>query len=96
MAKILCVEDDVTLRESRCAVLKHSSYDAASASSRVAETVLLSQKFDLIVLSWLNERDLLRVVNVSDGAQVLVLNRLTMPSELLSLVAGKLNRQQRA
>ena len=49
--KILCVEPDPALLESRCAVLKYSGYDAASASPRVAEIVLSSQKFDLIVIS---------------------------------------------
>jgi hypothetical protein len=94
--KILCVEGDPAVRESRCAVLKHSGYDTASGSSDIAETLLRSQKFDLIVLSWLNDSDLHRIVNFSDGAELLVLDYLTMPSELLSLVAQRLNRQRRA
>ncbi len=49
--KILCVEHDEAVLESRCAVLKASGYDAASASPRLAEVVLTSQKFDLLVLS---------------------------------------------
>jgi hypothetical protein len=40
--KILCVEPDEAVRETRCAVLKYSGYDAASASPRVAESVLRS------------------------------------------------------
>jgi DNA-binding response OmpR family regulator len=95
-AKILCVEADVAVLESRCAVLKYSGYDVVSASPHLAERVLRSQKFDLLVISSLDDRDLQRVVNVSDGADVLVLEEITLPSELLSLVAQRLDRQRRA
>jgi CheY-like chemotaxis protein len=95
-AKILCVESDPAVLETRCAILKTSGYDAASASRRVAEVVLCSQNFDLIVISTLTDSDLHRIINVSDGADVLVLEKLTMPSELLHLVAHRLNRQRRA
>jgi hypothetical protein len=95
-AKILCVEPDPTVRESRCAVLKVSGYDTASATPLLAETVLRSQKFDLLVLSTLNDYGQNRLINLADGADVLVLERLTMPLELLWLVAERLNRQQRA
>jgi DNA-binding response OmpR family regulator len=61
-AKILCVESDVAVLESRCAVLKFSGYDAASATPRVAEIVLRSQKFDLVVVSRLGDSDLHRVI----------------------------------
>jgi hypothetical protein len=94
--KILCVESDLAVLESRCAVLKVSGYDAASALHRVAEIVLRSQKFDLIVVSRLRDSDLHRVINLSDGADVLVLDALTMPSDLLLLVAQRLDRQERA
>jgi hypothetical protein len=93
-ARILCVELDLDVRESRCAVLKHSGYDAASASPQVAEIVLRSQKFALIVVARLSDSDLHRIINLADGAEVLVLNELTMPSELLSLVAQRLNGHQ--
>jgi hypothetical protein len=95
-ARILCVELDLDVRESRCAVLKHSGYDAASASPQVAEIVLRSQKFDLVVLSKLSDIDLHRIINLADGAEVLVLDGFTSPSELLSLVAQRLNRQRKA
>ena len=94
--KILCVECDLTVLESRCAVLKYSGYDAASASPHLAEILLLHQKFDLLVVSSLNDRNLHRVINLSDGADVLALDGFTTPSELLSLVAERVNRQQRA
>jgi hypothetical protein len=95
VAKILCVELDLFVLESRCAVLKYSGYDAASASPQVAEMLLSSQKFDLIVLSTVSDSDLHRIVNLSDGAEVLVLDGLTMLSKLLSLVAQRLNRHKR-
>lgn len=94
-AKILCVEANVAVLESRCAVLKHSGYDAASAAPQLAEIVLRSQKFDLIVLSRLSDYDLQRIINLADGADVLALDGLTMPRELLSLVAQRLNGNQR-
>jgi len=56
--KILCVEQDVSVRKSCCGILKHSGYDAAPASPQVAEIVLRSQKFDLIVLSRLSDFDI--------------------------------------
>lgn len=93
-AKILCVELNVAVLESRFAVLKVSGYDAASASPRLAEIVLRSRRFDLIVLSTLSNSDLDRIVSVSDGADVLVVEEHTTPSELLSLVAQRLNRQR--
>jgi DNA-binding response OmpR family regulator len=93
-AKILCVELDVGLLESRCAVLKHSGYDAASASPQLAEILLRSRKFDLIVLSRMSEFDLHRIFNFADSADVLVLDAFTSPTELLSLVAERLNRVQ--
>lgn len=95
-AKVLCVEADSAALESRCAVLKHSGYDVVSASPQLAERVLLGQKFDLIVLSWLRDYDLQRILSFVDGAEVLVLDGITMPTELLSLVAQRLNRQQRS
>jgi DNA-binding response OmpR family regulator len=94
VAKILCVERDSRLLETRCAILKYSGYDSVSASPQGAEIALRSQKFDLIVLSRLSESDVHRIINFSDGANVLVLDGFTMPSELLSLVAQRL--QQRA
>jgi hypothetical protein len=93
-AKILCVESDSTVLESRCTVLKISGYDAASASPQLAEIMLRSQKFDLIVVSTVCDFDLHRILGLSDGAEVLVLDGLTMPAELLSLVAQRLNRHQ--
>jgi hypothetical protein len=93
--KILCVELDVGLLKSRCDVLKYAGYDTASASPHLAEIMLRCQKFDLIVLSKLSDSDLHRIINFADGADLLVLDGFTRPSELLSLVAQRLDRQQR-
>jgi hypothetical protein len=89
--KILRVEQDVYVRESRCAVLKYSGYDASSASPRFADIVLRGHEFDLIVLSGLSDFDLQRIIGLADGAEVLVLDAFTMPRELLSLVAQRLD-----
>jgi DNA-binding response OmpR family regulator len=95
-AKILCVEIDAGLLKSRCDVLNHSGYEAASASPQVAQIMLRARKFDLIVISKLTDFDLHRVINVADGADVLVLDGFTTPAELLSLVAQRLDRQRKA
>jgi CheY-like chemotaxis protein len=94
--KILCVESNLAVLESRSAVLEASGYDAASAIPRVAEIVLRSQKFDLIVVSRLSDSDLHRVINFADGVDVLVLDALTLPSEMLFLVAQRLDCQEKA
>jgi hypothetical protein len=73
-----------------------SGYDSASASPQQAEILLRSQKFDLIVLSTLSDYDQHKVLHLADGTDVLVLDGVTMPSELLWMVADRLSRQQRA
>ena len=85
-AKILCVEPYLAVLE-RCAIPKYSGYDAVSASPRLVEIVLRSQNFDLLVLSNLSRSNLLKIINLADGANVLVLYDITLPPELLSLVA---------
>jgi hypothetical protein len=94
-SKILCVENDLAVLETRCAVLKYSGYDSVSASLQGAEVVLSSRKFDLVVLSGLTEFEQHRILNLADGAQVLVLDMLTLPDHLLALIAEKLNGTQR-
>jgi hypothetical protein len=82
-AKILCVEPHLAVLESRCAILKYSGYDAVSASPQVAKIVLRSQDLDLIVLSNLSDSDLHKIISLADGANVLVLYEVTLPTELL-------------
>jgi hypothetical protein len=59
---ILCIEPHLAVLESPCAILKDSGYDAVSASPQLAETVLRSQKFDLIVRSNLSDSDLHKII----------------------------------
>jgi hypothetical protein len=89
---ILCVEQDQAVRESRCAVLTASGFKAISASPQAAEIVLRGRKFDLLVLSTLSDYHRDGLINLADGADILVLDTLTVPSKLLSLVAERLNR----
>jgi hypothetical protein len=96
MAKILCVESDPAVLESQCAVLKVSDYDAFLTVPQVAEAVLRGHRFDLIVVSNASDYDLHRVINFSDGAEVLVLEGMVVPAELFSMVSERLNRQRRA
>jgi hypothetical protein len=94
-ARVLCVESDLAKLESRCAILKHSGYDVASASPQGAAIVLCSQKFDLIVISALSDHETHRLINFSDGADVLVMDEgIIRPSELIALVEERLARRQ--
>jgi DNA-binding response OmpR family regulator len=94
--RILCVVSNPAILESRCEALKASGYDASSATPQVAESVLLSQKFDLIVVSGLSGPDLQRVNNLAEGADMVVLSGLTLPSEMLFSVGQLLDRQESA
>jgi DNA-binding response OmpR family regulator len=93
---ILCVESDDSLRASRCAVLESAGYHSVSASPKVATTLLSGQKFDLVVLSGLNDFDLQRIVNLADGAEILVLTGFIKPPALIDLVAEKIRHYQSA
>ena len=94
--RILCVESDLAVLESRCEVLKSSGYKASAASPQLAEIVLRYRKFDLIVISNVSEFDLHRIINFSDGAGVLVLDENMMPAELLAVIERRVNRQKKA
>jgi hypothetical protein len=85
----------VSVRKNRCAILKYSGYDAASASPFVAERLLLSRKFDLIILSELADFDVNSLVNFTDGADVMVLEVLTTPAQLLSFLTQRLDLRRR-
>ena len=94
-AKILCVESHSSKLESRCAVLKHAGYDVWSAEPRVAEIALRSRKFDLVVVSELSDHEMHRVINFSDGADVLVVDEgPIVPSVFILLVQERLARRQ--
>ncbi len=86
-AKILCVESDAALLESRCEVLKVSGYDTDAASPQAAAILLRNQSFDLVIVSNLSDRDLHSVLRLTDNTQVMVLHGVTKPSTLLFSVA---------
>jgi hypothetical protein len=52
---------------------------------------MCSINFDLIVLSKVSDYEQYRILNVANGAQVLVLDGFTVPTEFLSLVAERLS-----
>ena len=90
LSKILCIEPDLRLLESRAAVLKHSGFDVKTAPPPEAETVLRDQEFDLLIVHSVDESDLHRVAALSNGAEVLILEGYTSPIELVALVADRL------
>jgi len=56
--KILVVDDDIDVLESRKIVLEHNNYEVVtSASISVAKEILANQKIDLILLDVMMERD---------------------------------------
>jgi hypothetical protein len=60
----------------------------------MAESTLRARKFDLIVLSKLSGHEENPILNVADGADVLVLDGSTRPTELLSLVSERLQSRR--
>jgi DNA-binding response OmpR family regulator len=90
--RILCIEKDLALVETRCSVLKQAGYDASAAAVPEAEVLLRSQAFGLIILSsTLNHEEKRRIITAAGSkAKILALSELTMPLELLSEVAKQL------
>jgi DNA-binding response OmpR family regulator len=84
--RILCIEKDLALVETRCSVLEQAGYDASPIE---AESLLHSQAFDLIILSaTLNHEEKRRIIAAAGSKiKILALSELTMPLELLSEVA---------
>ena len=91
---ILCVDDEQVHRESRCAALESSGYHSVSASTKFAEILLSYQKFDLVVLSVADDWELNRLINLADGADILVLSESTMLADLPSIVAERLHHRR--
>ena len=93
--RILCVEPDPRLLDTRCAILMHKGYDVYPASLRLAEFLLASQTVDLIILSSrLSGEERRKIATVAGNTQIMVLEGLTMPSDLLSEVAKLLHHEQ--
>jgi hypothetical protein len=89
-ARILCIEPELTL-ETRCAVLKRHGYEALAAPISLAQTLLASQTYDLIILSaMLPGEERRRVAIAARSMQILILDEPTMPSDLVAQVAERL------
>jgi hypothetical protein len=90
--RLLCVGKDPALLRTRCAVLRQSGYDAQSANVPEAEILLLTEKFDLIIVSaFLDEWEKGRILAAASTMPTLVLRRLTLAPELLSEVERMLS-----
>jgi DNA-binding response OmpR family regulator len=87
--RILCIEKDLALVETRCSILEQAGYDASPIALAEAEILLHSQAFDLIILSaTLNHEEKRRIIAAAGSKiKILALSELTMPLELLSEVA---------
>jgi hypothetical protein len=92
-ARLLCVGKDLALLRTRCAVLSQSGYDAQSATVPEAELLLLTEKFDLIIVSaFLDEWEKGRILSAAGKMPTLVLRGLTLAPALLVEVERLLPR----
>lgn len=92
--RILCIGTDDVLLRTRCDVLSHYGYDAQAALWPEAESLLSTERFDLIILSaFLANQEEEHVPALTAGATpTLVLPGLTPAPELLRLVAERLSQ----
>jgi hypothetical protein len=90
--KLLTSARDIEARLGAPSTLKYRSSGLNAPGVHVGSGKPLSLRQRRLVLSKLNAS----LIGLADGADVLVLDGLTMPLELLWLVAERLNRQQRA
>jgi hypothetical protein len=82
--RLLCVGKDLNLLRTRCAVLNQSGYDAQSAPVSEAELLLLTEKFDLIIVSaFLDDSEKGRILSAAGEMPTLLLHGLTLAPELL-------------
>jgi CheY-like chemotaxis protein len=82
--KILCVGNEPDLLKLRCTVLGHAGYDTKMATIPEAEILLLTEQFDLVILSSRLSKDhRARVLAVAGTTKTLALDGVTFPSELL-------------
>ena len=92
---ILCVEYKQAELDRRCAILKSAYYAVTAASPRLARIILSSRKFDVIVISALNNYDLNGLIKVAGGAEILAFDEPEAASELLKQVAERLEGRNR-
>jgi hypothetical protein len=90
--RILCIGKDRFLLELRCQVLSRTGYYAQAAFIPEAYERLRSMRFDLVIttkeLAEKHREDLYAAVPL--GIQVLLLDGLTFPADLLAAVAETL------
>jgi hypothetical protein len=93
-ARILCIGRDVSLMESRCAVLKHNGYDAESANPQDGPDRLSAGGYDLVILSEKLAMENAAFRHFQSQPDALLINNFLFPSEMLHAVAEKLNKKQ--
>jgi len=82
--RVLCVGKDLDLLRTRCAVLNQSGYDAQSATVPEAELLLLTEEFDLIIVSaFLDDSEKDRILSAAGKTPTLMLRGLTLAPKLL-------------
>jgi DNA-binding response OmpR family regulator len=90
--RLLCVGKDIALLRTRCAVLRQSGYDAQSATVPEAELLLLTEKFDLIIVSaFLDDSEKGRILAAAGTMPTLMLRGLTLAPDLLVEVERRLS-----
>jgi hypothetical protein len=91
--KILCIGEDATLLEGRCAVLAHGGYRATAATVSEAARQLLTQTFALVIVSERLGAEQKRLFDsLPAETRSLVLDRFILPADLLVAVEKRLKR----
>jgi hypothetical protein len=91
--KILCIGEDATLLEGRCAVLAHGGYRATPATVPEAARQLLTQTFSLVIVSERLGAEQKRLFDsLPAETRTLVLDRFILPADLLVAVEKRLKR----
>jgi hypothetical protein len=85
--RLLCTGNESNLLESRCAVLRHSGYEAQAASLSETEILLRGGEYDLVIVSaQLSEWERGRILSAVGKTPTYVLHGVTSASELLGEV----------
>jgi hypothetical protein len=90
--QILCVDHNASLLESRCKMLELAGYPTTKTSPKMSEILLISHKFDLVMISNASDLEINLIAGFSDGAELSVVSESTSHSELLTQVADRLLR----
>jgi hypothetical protein len=85
--RLLCTGEEPEVLRTRCAVLRHCGYDAQVATLTVAEILLRTEEFDLIIVSaWLGEWERGRILSAAGKTPAYVLPGFMLPREMLAQV----------